>query len=144
MKCILKSYALFPKSIEMVKCDFDNMDLACNAHTVPSRSLFDDIQETIERSIHRQIAKAQMEFYEVTNAVYLHRVPRAAEHYMRAGMPKEDALNKAFIKGQEFEKIKRKEMEQTIEGLYVLLEYRVQEAEEWCSAREVEDSEFSM
>lgn len=109
-----------------------NRELWLDTNTVSSRSLEDDMIESLERIHHREVTNLQMDFHERTGdvvgiaedfqsqVVYAHPYQGFNEWNTMESDPVETWVD-----------IERSKMEETIEALEGLLEYRKNQVREW-------------
>jgi len=115
-----------------VHMEYTDIELALDAFSVPSRSLIDDINETIDRVIQRQITQISIELHDKLQNAYRRR------EYIARKIHKEDQYlhiidcrEQADIYISGYEEDLRKERDVAINALYGLAKYRKEMALQW-------------
>ena len=102
--------------------EFSSSELASEKNTTPSRSEVDDLLETAENAINRQIAQVQQEYAE-TICCWERKLVPVARHIMREHpeFEQREALQEARDILEEAKRTQHKVMESTASALKALL-----------------------
>lgn len=114
---------------------FTSLELYQQAGTVPSRSLLDDLYETINTVINRDIALVQVETHRLTTVVLSDKFRKAFMRKNRAWSQEELCkAYEAYVNKHIMDLHTKKE--ETIEALLGLADHRKEAAREWIEEKE--------